>query len=135
MRGILADHNNEGHVTQLVRLLQREPWREFWGKLNLAVLTFADLGLSPAAPDVLLWQACQRERVVLITINRNAKGEDSLEATIRTLNTSGSLPVLTIANADRFLQDGAYQQRVVERLLEYLLEIDSLRGTGRLYLP
>lgn len=33
MKAILADQNAEGHVAALVRILQREPWREFWADL------------------------------------------------------------------------------------------------------
>jgi len=135
VRAILADQNNEGHVAALARRLQSEPWREFWESLRLSVLTFADLGLLPETPDVLLWQACQQHEAILITINRNADGPDSLEATIRGQNTSTSLPVMTLANPTRFLQERDYAERVVEQLLVYLLDIDSYRGAGRLYLP
>ena len=135
MRAILADQNNEGHVAALVRRLQGEPWREFWEGLRLSVLTFADLGLLPETPDVLLWQACQQHGAILITINRNADGPDSLEATIRQQNTPTSLPVMTLANPDRLMQERDYAERVVEQLLVYLLDIDNYRGSGRLYLP
>jgi hypothetical protein len=33
------------------------------------------------------------------------------------------------------LSSRAYTHRVVERLMEYLIDVDNLRGTGRLYLP
>lgn len=81
---------------------------------------------------------CQHKELVLITANRNHDGEDSLEATIRRENTPHSLPVLTLADADRILFilfDPVYADHVAEKLLQYLLEIDLVRGTGRLYLP
>jgi hypothetical protein len=43
--------------------------------------------------------------------------------------------VFTLADAERLMSDRAYAERVAEALLEYLVKIDSLRGTGRLYLP
>jgi hypothetical protein len=135
MRGMMADHDSEGHLTILTGHLEKEPWHEFWVSLNLVRLTFADLGLTPDAPDAQLWQVCQHEQIVLVTRNRNADDPDSLETTIRTQNTLASLPVFTLTNADRVLQDGAYAERAARRLLEYLLEIDKVRGTGRLYLP
>jgi hypothetical protein len=49
--------------------------------------------------------------------------------------TPASLPVLTIANAQQVLQSRDYAERVAVRLLDYLLNIDNLRSTGRLYLP
>ena len=72
---------------------------------------------------------------MLITNNRNEDSPESLEATIRQHNTPESLPVFTIGNLDNFRLSRAYAERVLKRLYEYLLEIDSLRGTGRLFLP
>jgi hypothetical protein len=135
MKGILADKNVEGHVTALVRILQEPTWREFWLHLNLSVFTFEDLGLAASAPDSLLWHACQQEGILLITSNRNAAGSDSLQETIRTRNRVDSLPVFTLADAERVVNDRGYAERVAEALLEYLFRIDDLRGTGRLYLP
>ena len=82
-----------------------------------------------------IWQRCQAEQLVLITNNRNEDSPESLEATIRQHNTPESLPVFTIGNLDNFRLSRAYAERVLKRLYEYLLEIDSLRGTGRLFLP
>ncbi len=135
MRAILADKNNEGHVTAIVRRLERDPWDELWADMRLSVLTFSHLGLGEETPDVLVWRACQQQQALLITINRNAHGPDSLEETIRRHNTPLSLPVFTLANADRVLQDRDYLDRVAESLMEYLVDIDNYRGTGRLYLP
>ena len=72
---------------------------------------------------------------MLLTENRNAEGPESLEETIRTLNTPNSLPVLTMTNPRRFARDKSYADRVTDRVLDYLLDLDNLRGTGRLYVP
>jgi hypothetical protein len=58
-----------------------------------------------------------------------------LEATIRTHGTSQSLPVFTLADANRVLNERSYAERVSDRLLEFLFDIEGLRGAGRLYLP
>jgi hypothetical protein len=58
-----------------------------------------------------------------------------LEATIRAENQPSSLPVITIADADRMLHDRLYAEKVAETLLDYLLRIDEVRGAGRLYVP
>ena len=71
----------------------------------------------------------------MITGNRNDDGPDSLEATIRNENQPDSLPVITIADTDRVLQDRPYAHTVAERLLEKLIAIDDFRGTGRIYFP
>ncbi len=46
-----------------------------------------------------------------------------------------SLPVFTIADANRVVNDRDYARRVAEKLLEYLLMIDGVRGAGRMYVP
>ena len=85
--------------------------------------------------DADLWQLCQQRDIVLLTGNRNAEGPDSLETTIASRRTGHSLPVLTISDPDRLIRDREYAERVVETLIEFLLDLDFLRGTGRLYLP
>jgi hypothetical protein len=43
--------------------------------------------------------------------------------------------VLTLSNANKILSSRRYANRVVEKMLQYLLEIDNVRGAGRLWLP
>ncbi len=135
MRAIMADNDIQGHMSILTRLLQGEPWGEFWLHLNLPIRTFAELSLDTSVADAVLWQICQKEQIVLVTGNRNKESPDSLEATIRAYNTPASLPVLTLSDANQVVQSRAYANRVVETMLQYLLEIDNVRGTGRLWLP
>jgi hypothetical protein len=135
VKGILADINIQRQVRIMVQLLATDPWRDVWEDLNFPLRNFADFNLPRNAPDVLIWEVCQREQLVLLTDNRNAEGPDSLEETIRTRNQPDSLPVFTVANAQHFLHSRAYAERVVWRFLEYLLDMDKNRGTGRLYLP
>jgi len=71
----------------------------------------------------------------LLTNNRNDDGPNSLEATIRTRNAATRLPVFTFSDADRIYQSKGYVDRVVESLFDQLLRIETLRGSGRLYLP
>jgi hypothetical protein len=131
----LGDNNIGGHVRVLITILENEAWRDLWAGVNLPLVTFRDLKLPPNVPDADLWRLCQQQEVVLITANRNAAGPDSLEATIRTQNTAQSLPVFTVADPDRVLRSRDYAERVAAMLLDYLLNIDRVRGTGRLYLP
>jgi predicted nuclease of predicted toxin-antitoxin system len=135
VKGILADINVQGHVDSLVALMQGEPWKLFWDHLHLRYFHFAEIGLAPDARDSLVWETCQKEELVLLTENRNMKDADSLEATIQTHNTPTSLPVLTIANVPHLRASQDYANRVIEKLLDVLLRIDALRGTGRLFLP
>ena len=96
---------------------------------------FEDVGLSASATDLEIWNVCQIEQLILITDNRNLDSEDSLESTIRRSNTPFSLPVFTIADINEFRTNDAYVERVVVTLYDYLLRIDDVRGSGRLYLP
>jgi predicted nuclease of predicted toxin-antitoxin system len=135
MRKIMSDNDVTGHFRRLSEICQSADWVDFWESLGCEICTFADVGLSPDAKDAEVWRVCQARDVVLITGNRNAEGPDSLEITIRAQNVPQSLPVLTLADPDRVLQDRRYAEAVVERLMEILMEIESLRGAGRLYLP
>jgi len=129
---MVADVNVEGHFQHLLRLLQSGFRSEYWDAMNLRTPTFRDLGWPVETPDLDVWRKCQEEQLILVTANRNAEGSSSLEMAIRTPH---SLPVITLADADRILQDRAYAERVADRTLEYLFEIDRVRGCGRLYVP
>jgi hypothetical protein len=71
----------------------------------------------------------------LLTANRSMKGKDSLEQVIREENTPNSLPVITIGNADRLLNDWEYREFCVERLIEIVLNINAYMGVNRLFIP
>src|SRR5439155_17754516 len=124
-----------GHVNVLLGHFTSKTWQGVWQELNLALETFESVGLSPRALDREIWQLCQERELILLTRNRNDDGPESLGAAIRTLNQLDSLPVITLANADRILENKSYAERVAERLLDYLLYMDNLLGTGRLYVP
>ena len=132
---LLADINIQGHIEIMANRMQAEPWIGFWNHLQLSCVSFAVLGLCPADSDAMIWNRCQEQQAFLLTNNRNDDGPDSLETTIRTCNTPQSLPVFTIGDAERLKNDQQYSDRVIWALLEYLLEIDNLSGTGRLFLP
>ena len=135
MKGILADNNVIGQVAYLAQLMQAHGWEDFWNDLGLTLLQFEDIGLSATATDVEIWQRCQAEELILITDNRNDDSPDSLNAAIRQFNTPQSLPVFTIADLDKFGVSRVYEERVVAGLYDYLMRIDELRGTGRIFLP
>jgi hypothetical protein len=135
MRGILADINVGGQRDALVLVWTSDAWRDLWNDLGWTVASFRTLGLSNDASDALIWRACQKEELVLITANRNKRGPDSLEAVIQNENEPSSLPVVTIADPNRVLRDRLYAETVAERLLEKLMAIDDFRGAGRIYVP
>ena len=135
VKGILADVNAIGDVEYLVQRMQSEPWREFWLHLGLVLWHFEDFGLSSESPDSEIWQTCQTERLILVTDNRNNDSADSLEATIRRCIRPDSLLVFTISNKDRFSASSEFADKVVAKFYTYLIDLDAVLGTGRLYLP
>ena len=135
MKKILADNDVEGHLATLAHFWSDEPWHALWSELGWSIETFASLGLNRDASDAEIWAVCQARGIVLATGNRNAESPVSLEATIRRDNQPDSLPVLTIANPRRILSDRDYAEGVALRLLEVLMDVESFRGCGRVYLP
>ena len=135
MPAIMADHDIEGHLQVLLRMLTSEVWGAIWNELGFHIESFESLRLPYNTPDSELWHLCQARQIVLLTANRNKAGPDALESVIQQFNEPSCLPVLTIAIPNRILSHQDYAQRVAERLLEYLIDLDNIRGTGRLYLP
>ncbi len=135
LRGILGDNNVEGQIEEVVQILESPRWKGLWHGLRLQVCDFDDFGLSESSSDRLIWTVCQQEQLVLVTANRNQAGRDSLETTIRELNTYESFTVLTIGKVRRLYDSRDYAERVAVRMLEILMDIEFYRGAGRLYLP
>ena len=135
MLRIMSDNDVQGHVSHLMEICQSMPWVGLWRELECVLCTFEEYGLADDATDASIWQACQDNEILLITGNRNALGPQSLEVTIQQRTTPNALPVLTLADPDRIRRDRSYAESVVERLFDVLIDINALRGTGRLYLP
>jgi hypothetical protein len=132
---LLVDGNLDGHAGLLLGRLWTEDWKLFCDHLELRVLYLEDVGLRRESPDDVVWPLCQEQGYYLLTANRNMESDDSLEATIRREGTESSLPVFTIADADRLYDDSAYLKQVVDKLLQFLLYAQDYRGAGRLYMP
>ncbi len=129
MKGILADINIQSYVDLLVARMRSEPWKIFWHHLHLQYFHFSDLGLPLEALDSLVWETCQKNQLVLLTDNRNQADPDSLEATIRSRNTSACLPIFTIADVPHLRKSRDYGEKIIDRLFVSLLDIENLRGT------
>jgi len=135
MKGIVADADVVGQVERIVAVVQGKVWGDIWHELGLRYFIFEQLDLDSDSSDAEVWDKCQAAEVVLITGNRNADDPDSLEATIEARNEPSALPVFTLADAERVLNDSEYVELIAESLLDYIMYIDNVRGTGRLYLP
>jgi len=94
---ILVDHDIEGQVLLLWGALAAEGWLEI---CPLRLVTFVQVGLPVNSSDRTVWRFAQAQGMILLTHNRNMKGEDSLERTIREENAPTSLPVLTIGRVE-----------------------------------
>jgi len=131
----MSDNDVEGQFVALVHIFTGETWKELWAWLACPVHTFESMGLSRQAKDRDVWLECQKREVILVTGNRTQEGPDSLEATLRTLNTLRSLPVFTLGDAQRIMHSREYAEQAAERMLEFLQDIETHRGAGRLYVP
>jgi predicted nuclease of predicted toxin-antitoxin system len=128
---ILVDHNIEGQALTLWGILAKSGWLEL---IPIQLATFTDVGLSLDGTDREIWRFAQVHQMIILTDNRNMKGNDSLEQTIREENMPTALPVLTIGNMNRFeAQD--YRERCANRLLEIVLHLEDYLGTGRIFIP
>lgn len=128
----LVDHNLEGHALLLSGSLFSLGWLDL---LPIRFVTFGEIELAVASDDRVVWRFAQTNQMVLLTANRSMKGENSLEQVMREENTSTSLPIVTIGNADRVLTDLDYRNRCVDRLIEIVFDIDDYRGAMRLFIP
>ena len=131
MIGILIDHNIEGQATLLWNVLQTEGWLRL---VPLHFMQFTDIGIPFDSSDRFVWRVAQARKLLLLTANRNMQDENSLEQTIREENQEGSLPVITISNAER-IAETAYRAECSARLVEIAIYLDDYMGAGRLYIP
>jgi hypothetical protein len=137
MPGLLADVNIQGHLPYLRRRLQGLGLLDLLTEINLALVTFPDLGLDRALDDRSLWNYCQQNNWVLFTDNRNHEDENSLQATMNDSWHEGHLPVLTLANRGRFANSEAYANKVAEDVAWLLISIfdEGVRDQPRIYVP
>jgi len=103
--------------------------------LPIQFVTFDEMSLPIDSDDRVVWRLAQENQMILLTANRSMKGRDSLEQVMREENTSESLPVITVSNADRLLNDSEYRERCVESLIEIVLDIDTYLGARRIFIP
>jgi hypothetical protein len=135
MRGILSDNDVEGLMELIHAIWLSDAWCDLWNDLGLSDLRLPALGLSRESSDAAVWRTSQEEQLVLVTGNRNAEVPGALETVIRRENQPDSLPVFTLANPRRIVRARLYAEQVAKRLLDYLMRIDEVRGTGRIYVP
>jgi hypothetical protein len=128
----LVDHNFKGHARILLGSITNQGWLDF---VPIRFVMFEEVGLSIDSNDRVVWRLAQENRMILLTANRSMKDEDSLEQVMREENTQNSLPVVTIGNADRVLNDSSYRERCVDRLVEIAIYTVNYMGARRIFIP
>lgn len=128
----LIDHNLKGHAVVFLGAIASQGWLNI---VPIQFATFDEMNLPIDSDDRVVWRLAQDNQMILLTANRSMKGKDSLEQVMREENTSKSLPVITVSNADRLLNDSEYRGRCVERLIEIVLDIDTYLGARRIFIP
>lgn len=127
----LIDYNLTGDAVLFWGTLSAEGWLDL---LSIRFFTFQEVKLPMDSSDRVVWQFAQTNQMILVTANRNMKGDNSLEQTIREENTPTSLPILTIGNPDRF-DESNYRQKCATRLIEILFDLENYKGVGRIFIP
>ncbi|MEH1935117.1 MAG: ACP S-malonyltransferase [Nostoc sp.] len=128
----LIDYNLQKYAAILLGKIANDGWLDL---IPLSFIFFQDIELPMDSNDRVVWQLAQQNGVILLTANRNMKGEDSLEQVIREDNTPDSLPVITIGNLDRFSKEASYRSRCADRIIEIVLDIENYMGVGRIFIP
>jgi predicted nuclease of predicted toxin-antitoxin system len=129
---VLVDHNLKGHALILLGSIASQGWLD---SVPIRFVTFEEIGLSIDSNDRVVWRLAQENQMILLTANRSMKDEDSLEQVMREENTPTSLPVVTIGNADRVLNDSIYRERCVDRLVEIVIYLGNYMGARRVFIP
>jgi hypothetical protein len=128
----LIDHNLRGHAVLLSGSILSGGWLDW---VPIRFITFDEMKLPINSDDRVVWQLAQSNQMILLTANRSMKGENSLEQVMREEITPTSLPVITIGNADRLLNEPEYRERCATRLVEIVLDLDAYRGVSRIFIP
>jgi predicted nuclease of predicted toxin-antitoxin system len=129
---VLVDHNLKGHALILLGSIASQGWLD---SVPIRFVTFEEIGLSIDSNDRVVWRLAQENQMILLTANRSMKDEDSLEQVMREENTPTSLPVVTIGNADRVLNDSIYRERCVDSLVEIVIYLGNYMGARRVFIP
>lgn len=128
----LTDHNLERHAVVLLGNIANQGWLE---TVPIRFISFQEVELAIDSNDRIVWRVAQANQMILFTANRKMKGRDALEKVLREENNPLSLPVITVGNADRILDERVYRDQCIDRLLEIVIDIENYMGAGRLFIP
>ena len=81
----LVDYNLDGYALVFLGILTKLGWLEL---MSIRFVTFREVGLSMESNDRVVWDYAQANQMMILTANRNMKGENSLEQVMREENSS-----------------------------------------------
>ena len=132
MISVLIDHNIAGQAAWIWKTLPKEEWHAYGLE---KFMRFDECGLDQEATDRHIYRFVQSHRMLLLTSNRNNRDVDSLERAMREEGIATSMPVITLANADRAFGDYAYRLSSALALSQISLDIECCLGSRRIYIP
>lgn len=127
----MLDNDISGHSDLLAGTLNSTGGAEYD---LVKFISLTDGGLARNAIDREIWHHCQRNSLILLTANRNQDDPDSLEQTLRELNTEYSLPVITVSDSQRLIEP-TYREQCIHSLIGIILDLINYLGTARIYIP
>ena len=76
----LVDYNLDGYVLVFLGMLAKLGWLEL---ISVQFITFREAGLPMDSSDRIVWRYAQENHMIILTANRNMKGDNSLEEVMR----------------------------------------------------
>jgi hypothetical protein len=128
---VMLDNDVAGHRDLFAGTLVSTGWAEYD---LVRFITIQEAGLAGDAVDRDVWRHCQANQLLLLTANRNQDNPDSLEQTLREETNESSLPICTISDPRRIVETD-YRERCIHSLINIVLDLDNLLGSGRQYVP
>jgi hypothetical protein len=128
---VMLDNDVAGHRDLFAGALVSTGWAEYD---LVRFITIQEAGLAGDTVDRDVWRHCQANRLLLLTANRNQDNPDSLEQTLREETNEGSVPICTISDPRRIVEPD-YRERCIHSLINIVLDLDNLLGSGRQYVP
>jgi hypothetical protein len=128
---LLSDHDVLQQAHLIWGVFSVDEWRYFGVD---GFVSFIDVGLDSTASDRQIWMKCQSGNLLLLTANRNAEEADALTNVIAELNHVGCLPVLTIGRPQQIIEY-SYREDCAYRIADIAVDLEQVRGSGRLFIP
>jgi len=98
----LIDYNLRGKSALLWGTIAAEGWLEL---MPIRFVGFEEVGLLESSSDRLVWQFAQSNQMIILTANRNVKGDDSLETEVRQLTIDNSVQQQRLSDVEPLIAE------------------------------